>query len=219
MLVCAGRSKKYCQGSVNPVIQRASSIVFETVEQKNIAIQKRGERELFYGRRGTLTHFSFQDAMAELEGGAGCVLYPCGAAAISNAILSFVKTGDTVLMTAGSYEPTQAFSNQILNNFGVSTCYFDPMIGNKIIDLVKENTRVLFLEAPSSITMEVPDIPAIVKAARRVNKEIVIMLDNTWSAGVLFKALEHDIDISIQSGTKYILGHSDAMIGTAVASE
>ena len=218
LFISAGRSKKYCQGSVNPVIQRASSIVFETVEQKNLAMQKRGERELFYGRRGTLTHFSFQDAMAELEGGAGCVLYPCGAAAISSAILSFVKTGDTVLMTGGSYEPTQAFSNQILNNFGVSTYYFDPMIGEKIIDLVKENTRVLFLEAPSSITMEIPDIPAIVKAARRVNKDIVIMLDNTWSAGVLFKALEHDIDISIQSGTKYILGHSDAMIGTAVSN-
>lgn len=109
-LVTAGRKKKYCNGSVNTVIQRASSIVFESVEQKKHATKHRGERELFYGRRGTLTHFAFQDAMTELEGGAGCVLYPCGAAAIANSILSFVKTGGHVLMSGGAYEQPRRFA-------------------------------------------------------------------------------------------------------------
>ncbi|CZF81055.1 Cystathionine beta-lyase MetC [Grimontia celer] len=217
-LVSAGRKSAYCKGSVNSVIQRASSIVFDSVEQKKVATKHRGERELFYGRRGTLTHFAFQDAMTELEGGAGCVLYPCGAAAIANSILSFVKTGDHVLMTGGAYEPTQAFCNTILADMGISTTYYDPMNGAEIGTLVKPETSVVFLESPSSITMEVPDIPAIVKAVRAVNPEVVIMIDNTWAAGILFKALEHDIDISIQAGTKYIVGHSDAMIGTAVAN-
>ena len=210
--------KKYCHGAVNSVVQKASSLVFETMAEKKQATQQRGERALFYGRRGTLTHFSFQDAMCELEGGAGCVLYPCGAAAISNAILAFVKTKDDILMTAGAYEPTQGFCEHILKDFGITTRYYDPMIGADIAKMILPETKIIFLESPSSITMEVPDIPAIVKAARQVNPDIIIMIDNTWSAGVLFPALSHEIDISIQSGTKYIIGHSDAMIGTAVSN-
>ena len=218
-LVNAGRSKKYCQGSVNSVIQRASSLVFDSVKAKKFATVNRTKRELFYGRRGTLTHFSFQDAMVELEGGVGCALYPCGAAAIANSILSFVKTGDHILMTGAAYEPTQDFCNVILKDMNVSTTYYDPLIGADIANLIQANTTIIFLESPSSITMEIQDIPAMVKAIRAVNPEIVIMLDNTWAAGILFKAFDHDIDISIQAGTKYIVGHSDAMIGTAVANE
>ena len=218
-LVNAGRSKKYCQGSVNSVIQRASSLVFDSVKAKKFSTVNRTKRELFYGRRGTLTHFSFQDAMVELEGGVGCALYPCGAAAIANSILSFVKTGDHILMTGAAYEPTQDFCNVILKDMNVRTTYYDPLIGADIANLIQANTTIIFLESPSSITMEIQDIPAMVKAIRAVNPEIVIMLDNTWAAGILFKAFDHDIDISIQAGTKYIVGHSDAMIGTAVANE
>jgi cystathionine beta-lyase len=218
-LINAGRSKKYCQGSVNSVIQRASSLVFDSVKAKKFATVNRTKRELFYGRRGTLTHFSFQDAMVELEGGFGCALYPCGAAAIANSILSFVKTGDHILMTGAAYEPTQDFCNVILKDMNVSTTYYDPLIGADIANLIQANTTIIFLESPSSITMEIQDNPAMVKAIRAVNPEIVIMLDNTWAAGILFKAFDHDIDISIQAGTKYIVGHSDAMIGTAVANE
>lgn len=217
-LIVAGRSKRYTQGSVNPVTQRASSLVFESVAAKKHATAKRAQGELFYGRRGTLTHFAFQDAMTELEGGAGCVLYPCGAAAVSNAILSFVSAGDHVLVTGSAYEPTQDFCTHILGRMNVATSYFDPLIGSGIADLIQSNTKVVFLESPGSITMEVQDIPAIVSAIRSVNPEIVIMIDNTWAAGVLFKALEFDIDISIQAGTKYIIGHSDYMLGTAVAN-
>ncbi|MCT8525497.1 cystathionine beta-lyase [Glaesserella parasuis] len=217
-LVHAGRKKRYTQGSVNSVIQRASSLVFDSVADKKEATKNRYKGALFYGRRGTLTHFALQDAMCELENGAGCYLYPCGAAAVSNAILSFVKPGDHVLMTGAAYEPTQDFCRIVLKKMGVSTTFYDPLMAEGIATLIQPNTKVLFLESPSSLTMEVPDIPTIVRTARAINPEIVIMIDNTWSAGILFPALEHGIDISIQAGTKYLVGHSDTMIGTAVSN-
>lgn len=217
-LVHAGRKKRYTQGSVNSVIQRASSLVFDSVADKKEATKNRYKGALFYGRRGTLTHFALQDAMCELENGAGCYLYPCGAAAVSNAILSFVQPGDHVLMTGAAYEPTQDFCRIVLKKMGVSTTFYDPLMAEGIATLIQPNTKVLFLESPSSLTMEVPDIPTIVRTARATNPEIVIMIDNTWSAGILFPALEHGIDISIQAGTKYLVGHSDTMIGTAVSN-
>ncbi|EPY4488874.1 cystathionine beta-lyase [Klebsiella variicola] len=217
-LVNAGRSKKYTQGSVNSVIQRASSLVFDTVEAKKHATRNRANGELFYGRRGTLTHFSLQEAMCELEGGAGCALFPCGAAAVANTILAFVEQGDHVLMTNTAYEPSQDFCTKILARLGVATSWFDPLIGADIAQLIRPETRVVFLESPGSITMEVHDVPAIVAAVRQVAPEAIIMIDNTWAAGILFKALDFGIDISIQAGTKYLIGHSDAMVGTAVAN-
>ena len=221
-LVNAGRSKKYTQGSVNSVIQRASSLVFDTVEAKKHATRNRANGELFYGcrdaRSGTLTHFSLQEAMCELEGGAGCALFPCGAAAVANTILAFVEQGDHVLMTNTAYEPSQDFCTKILAKLGVATSWFDPLIGADIAQLIRPETRVVFLESPGSITMEVHDVPAIVAAVRQVAPEAIIMIDNTWAAGILFKALDFGIDISIQAGTKYLIGHSDAMVGTAVAN-
>ena len=217
-LVNAGRSKKYTQGSVNSVIQRASSLVFDTVEAKKHATRNRANGELFYGRRGTLTHFSLQEAMCELEGGAGCALFPCGAAAVANTILAFVEQGDHMLMTNTAYETSQDFCTKILAKLGVTTSWFDPLIGADIARLVRPETRVVFLESPGSITMEVHDVPAIVAAVRQVAPEAIIMIDNTWAAGILFKALDFGIDISIQAGTKYLIGHSDAMVGTAVAN-
>ncbi|QKO12079.1 Cystathionine beta-lyase MetC [Dickeya solani] len=189
-LVAAGRSKRVTQGAVNPVIQRASSLVFDSVQDKKHATINRAKGALFYGRRGTLTHFAFQDAMTELEGGTGCALYPCGAAAIANAIVSFVSAGDHLLVTGSAYEPTQDFCNKVLSKMNISTTFFDPMIGGDIASLIQPNTRIVFLESPGSITMEVQDVPAIVAAVRRVNPDIVIMIDNTWAAGVLFRPLD-----------------------------
>ncbi|MDX7999029.1 cystathionine beta-lyase [Xenorhabdus sp. Reich] len=218
LLVSTGRQKKYTQGSVNPLIQRTSSIIFDTVEDLQHALKNCANGELFYGRRGTLTHFAFQEAMTELEGGAGCSLYPSGAAAITHSILAFVETGDHILLAGAAYEPTQDFCNKFLKKMGVSADYFDPMIGDGIAALIQPNTKVVFLESPGSLTMEVQDVPAIVRAVRQVNPDIVIIIDNTWAAGILFKALEFGIDVSVQSATKYIIGHSDGMLGTAVAN-
>ncbi|MEH0666207.1 cystathionine beta-lyase [Vibrio scophthalmi] len=215
--VTAGRDKKWTNGVVNPPVQRASTVVFDTVAEKHHAMVNRANKTLFYGRRGTHTHFAFQDAMVEIEGGAGCALFPCGTAAISNAILSFVETGDHILMVDTCYEPTRDFCNTIMKKMGVSTTYFDPMIGEEIESLIQPNTKVLFLESPGSITMEVQDVPTLAEIAHK--HDIIVMLDNTWSAGVRFSPFEHGVDISIQAATKYIVGHSDVMLGTAVANE
>ncbi|SFN06042.1 cystathionine beta-lyase [Izhakiella capsodis] len=218
VLISAGRDRRYTQGAVNSVIQRASSLVFDSVADKARATAGRAERELFYGRRGTLTHFALQDAMAELEGGAGCYLFPCGAAAVANTILAFVSSGDHILMSGAVYEPTQDLCTKLLIKMGVETSWFDHCIGEQIAALIRPNTRVVFLESPASITMEVQDVSAIVAAVRSKAPDTVIILDNTWAAGVLFRPLEMGVDISIQAGTKYLIGHSDAMIGTAVAN-
>lgn len=217
-LVNAGRRPRFTQGSVNTVIQRASSLVFPTLAAKKHAAAHRAEGELFYGRRGTLTHFSLQEAMCELEGGAGCALFSCGAAAVANTILAFVSQGDHVLMTCNAYEPSQDFCTKVLARLGVSVSWFDPAIGEDIAQWVRPETRVVFLESPGSITMEVHDIPAIVAGVRQRQPDAVIMLDNTWAAGILLPALALGVDISIQAATKYLVGHSDAMIGTAVAN-
>ncbi|QOI10785.1 cystathionine beta-lyase [Blochmannia endosymbiont of Colobopsis nipponica] len=220
-LITTARDEKYTQGSINPVIQRASSLIFSSYKKKKQAaiINNCAQDNLFYGRKGTLTHFALKKAMTELENGVGCALYPCGMAAIANSILSFVSAGDNILVTNNVYEPTQKFCQHILKKLQISTTWFNPLISEDISHLIKENTKIIVLESPGSITMEIQDIPGIIKAARRKKPDIVIMLDNTWSAGVFLKALDIDVDISIQSGTKYLTGHSDAMIGTAVSNE
>ncbi|MGC9402837.1 cystathionine beta-lyase [Vibrio genomosp. F10] len=216
-LITAGRDKKWTNGVVNPPVQRASTIVFDTVAEKNAATLNRANKTLFYGRRGTNTHFAFQDAMTKLEGGAGCALYPCGTAAISNAILSFVETGDHILMVDTCYEPTRDFCNTIMKKMGVETTYYNPLVGEGIRDLIKPNTKILFTESPGSVTMEIQDIPTLSRIAHE--HDIIVMLDNTWAAGVNFSPFEYGVDISIQAATKYIVGHSDVMLGTAVANE
>ncbi|EAQ53259.1 cystathionine beta-lyase [Vibrio sp. MED222] len=216
-LITAGRDKKWTNGVVNPPVQRASTVVFNTVEEKRKATINRANKTLFYGRRGTTTHFAFQDAMVEVEGGAGCALYPCGTAAISNAILSFVETGDHILMVDTCYEPTRDFCDTIMKKMGVETTYYEPTIGENIQDLIKPNTKVLFTESPGSVTMEVQDIPTLARIAHE--HDIIVMLDNTWAAGVNFSPFDFGVDISIQAATKYIVGHSDVMLGTAVANE
>ncbi|RJG47901.1 cystathionine beta-lyase [Motilimonas pumila] len=216
-IVSAGRSKKWTKGVVNPPVVRASTVVFDSVAEMKHATRNRANQVMFYGRRGTDTSFAFQDAMVALEGGAGCALYPSGTAAISNAILSFVKAGDHLLMVDTAYEPTRDFCNKLLKNLGVETTYYDPMIGEGIQDLIQDNTRVLFLESPGSLTMEVQDVPTLAQIAHQ--HDIVVMLDNTWASPINFDPFAHGVDISIQAATKYIVGHSDVMLGTATANE
>ncbi len=216
-LITAGRDKKWTNGVVNPPVQRASTVVFNTVAEKNHAAVNRANKTLFYGRRGTNTHFALQEAMNEIEGGAGCALYPCGAAAISNTILSLVEAGDHILVVDTCYEPTRDFCEKILAKFGVETTYYDPLIGEGIRELIKPNTKLLFTESPGSITMEVQDVPALASIAHE--HDIIVVLDNTWGAGVNFSPFDHGVDISVQAATKYIIGHSDVMMGTAVANE
>jgi cystathionine beta-lyase len=214
-IVNAGRSKKWTNGVVNPPITRASTVVFNTVAEMNNALKNRHNQTMVYGRRGTNTSFAFSDAMVDIEGGAGCALYPSGTAAITNAILAFVEQGDHILMVDSAYEPTRDYCDKILTKMGVTTTYYDPMIGTDIEALIRDNTRLIFLESPGSLTMEVQDVPAISDVAHK--HDCIVMLDNTWGAGVNFKPFNYGVDVSVQAATKYIVGHSDVMLGTATA--
>jgi cystathionine beta-lyase len=216
-IVNAGRSAKWTNGVVNPPITRASTVVFNTVDEMNNALKNRHNQTMVYGRRGTNTSFAFSDAMVDLEGGAGCALYPSGTAAITNAILAFVEQGDHILMVDSAYEPTRDYCDKILAKIGITTTYYDPMIGANIEHLIRDNTRLVFLESPGSLTMEVQDVPKISDIAHKHG--CIVMLDNTWGAGINFKPFNYGVDVSVQAATKYIVGHSDVMLGTATAIE
>ena len=215
-LVTAGRHDRARRGIVNPPVWRASTILFEDVADLRAAVKTPNDR-LYYGRRGTPTQWSLAEALTELEpGAAGTMLYPSGVAAIVGALQAVLKPGDELLMVDSAYDPTRAFCTHVLVPLGITTRYYDPLIGSGIADVVSEKTRAIFLESPGSLTMEVQDIPAIVAVARE--RGIVTLIDNTWATPVLFPAMAHGIDFSILSCTKYIGGHSDLMMGSVTAS-
>lgn len=216
-IVSLGRDKKWTKGVVNPPVVRASTMLFDTMEEMRFASKNKANGEMFYGRRGGPTHFAFQAAIAELEGGAGTALYPSGAAAISAALMSFLQAGDHLLMVDNAYEPTRALCDTLLAGFGIETTYYDPLIGAAISDLIRPNTKVLFLESPGSITMEVQDVPTLSEIAHQ--HDMIVMLDNTWASPINSRPFAMGVDISIQAATKYIVGHSDVMMGTATANE
>ncbi len=216
-IVSLGRDKKWTKGVVNPPVFRASTMLFDTMEEMRFAAKNKTNGEMFYGRRGGPTHFAFQAAIAELEGGVGTALYPSGTAAISGALMSFLQAGDHLLMVDNAYEPTRALCDDLLAGFGIETTYYDPLIGAGIAELIRPNTKVLFLESPGSITMEVQDVPTLSAIAH--TNDMIVMLDNTWASPINSRPFEMGVDISIQAATKYIVGHSDVMMGTATANE
>jgi cystathionine beta-lyase len=144
------------------------------------------------------------------------MLYPSGVAAVSAALLSVLAPGDELLMVDSAYEPTRAFCRLILQPLGITTRFYDPVAGAGIADLFAENTKAVFLESPGSLTFEVQDVPAICAAAKA--RGIVTLLDNTWATPLLFPAIARGVDLSILACTKYIVGHSDAMLGSVTAA-
>ncbi|HEV2597529.1 cystathionine beta-lyase [Sphingopyxis sp.] len=200
---------------VNPPVWRASTILYDNIAD----LKARGHAthdKLYYGRRGTPTVWALADALTDLEPGAeGTLLYPSGVAAISAGLLALLSPGDHLLMVDSAYEPTRSFCNGMLARFGVTTTYYDPAIGADIADLITPQTRLIFLESPGSLTFEVQDIPAIVAVARE--RGVLTMLDNTWATPLLFPALAMGVDVTAMSLTKYVGGHSDAMMGSLTA--
>lgn len=216
-LVTAGRHEPVAgRGIVNPPVWRASTILYDSVAELRAAGRKPDDG-LFYGRRGTPTQWSLADALTGLEPGAeGTLLFPSGVAAISAVLLSLLSPGDELLMVDSAYEPTRAICDGMLRRFGVTTRYYDPMIGGDIAAMIGEKTRLIFLESPGSLTFEVQDVPAICAAAKA--RGVTTAIDNTWATPLLFPALSHGVDISILACTKYIVGHSDVMMGSVTAT-
>jgi len=211
-IAATGRDKTYTHGAVNTPVYHTSTITFDTVRELKRAVARRHDGVPYYGRRGNPTTFALEQAMCELEGADACYLYPSGLAAITGAILSFAEAGDHILMADGVYEPSRGLAGKLLKKMGIETTFYDPMIGAGIAGLIRDNTRIIFVESPCSITMEVQDIPAIAKAAH--DKGALVMMDNTWATPLHFRPFDHGVDFSIHAATKYIVGHSDAMLGT-----
>lgn len=203
---------------VNPPVWRASTILYDDVAHLRRAAGSSTHERLFYGRKGTPTAWSLADALTQLEPGAeGTMLFPSGVAAIACALMAVLKPGDRLLMADSAYDPTRAFCDKILKSYGIETIYYDPLAG---VDLIRGfthgNIRAIFLESPGSLTFEVQDIPAITALARE--RGIITLLDNTWATPFFFPALSHGVDISILACTKYIVGHSDVMLGSVTAT-
>lgn len=199
-------------GMVNPAVYHASTITFPTAESL-----KDHNRPYRYGRRGTPTSLAIETAIAELEGGYACKVAPSGLAAITVALLAFLKAGDHLLIVDTVYWPVRQLCADLLQGLGIETTYYDPLIGDGLRGLMRPNTKVVYIESPGSQTMEIQDVPLIAKIAHEHN--CVVMADNTWGAGHFFKPLNKGCDISIQAATKYIVGHSDAMFGCVTCNE
>ena len=197
---------------VNPAVYHASTILIPDLEEF-IAYTS----TYTYGRKGTPTHRALEDAVTELEGGHGCCLFPSGLSAITSTFLLLLNAGDHLLITDTAYQPTRNFCDRLLKKFNIEVTYYDPLVGTDIARLIKPNTKMIFMESPGSVTMEIQDVPAIVEIAKK--NGITTVIDNTWSGGHYYKPLQLGCDISIQAGTKYIVGHSDVMLGTATVSE
>ena len=213
-LTTGGRDPFAHHGYVNTPVYHASTLLYRTAEDY---LAHRGHYQ--YGRRGTPTSEALETALRGLEGNAcaGVALLPSGLAAISTALLAVLRSGDHVLVTDSVYGPTRRFCDSALIRFGVTTSYYDPLIGGGIAKLMQTNTRAVFTESPGSLSFEIQDVPAIAAAAHAHGA--LVLMDNTWASPLYFRALEKGVDLSIQSGTKYIGGHSDVMLGTVAANE
>ena len=214
LLAHAGLDPFANHGVVNPPVYHASTIVFPT-----LAALEEADRTPYegtrYGRRGTPTTFALEQAVAALEGGWRSIAVPSGLAAITISLLAFLKTGDHLLMVDTAYAPVRRFCDVILKGLGIETTYYDPLADPA--SLIRANTRVVYLESPGSLTLEVQDVPRAAAAARASGA--VSILDNTWSAGLCFSPFRHGVDVSVQAATKYIVGHSDVMLGVITTDE
>ena len=206
-----GREPLRYHGAVSTPVYRVSTFLMPDLETL-----ERGSAPYVYGRRGTPTSESFATAINALEHGTTTVVTPSGLAAITTAILSVCRAGDHLLVSDSAYFPTRNFCDRVLTRYGVETSYFDPCIGDGIEALFRSNTRAVFCESPGSLTFEMQDIPAITAIARRHGASV--LMDNTWATPLYFQPLDHGVDMSIQSVTKYVGGHSDLMMGYVCAN-
>jgi cystathionine beta-lyase len=212
VLIHAGRDPMAHFGAVNPPIYRASTILHPTVE----ALE--GKKQPYtYGRRGTPTSKALEDAITELAGGAVSVLTPSGLSAVAVAVMAVVGAGDHVLMCDAAYEPSCSLVLRTLRRFGVEMNFYSPTVDRQGLEqLIRDKTKAIFVESPGSLTFEMQDIPMIASAAKA--RGAAVIADNTWASPLLCRPLSLGADLSIEAGTKHIVGHADASIGIVTAN-
>ncbi len=197
-------------------VYRGSTTLFSSAG----AVTDRWDQERFgytYGLYGTPTTLELAARIAELEGGGRTILTPGGQSAISLIDFALLKSGDHILVPQSVYRPNRQLTTALLSRFGVTATFYDPEIGAAIAALMRDDTRLVWTESPGSVTMEVQDVPAIAAAAHA--RGALVALDNTWSAGVLFDAFAHGVDVTMQALTKYVGGHSDLLLGSVTVRD
>lgn len=211
-LAHAGHNPHDYFGFINPPIVRGSTVLFQDAE-----VMATHRQSFTYGTRGTPTTRALCDAINELEGAFGTLLFPSGLAAVTIPLLAFLSPGDHLLMVDSVYGNTRIFADTVLTRIGVDVEYYDPLIGSNIEELLKPDTRVVFTESPGSNTFEVQDIPAITKEAHAAGA--IVMMENTWATPLYFRPMDLGVDVSLSAATKYHSGHSDVLMGCVSANE
>lgn len=217
-LIHGGRDTRVEGGKpVNPPLVRASTILFESVAHLNdLRARRNSERLLTYGARGNPTVYALEDLISELEGGHRTRLFPTGLAAITQALIAFLKPGDHVLLADSVYEPVRHFARQFFDRYRIEYSFF-AADGNGVEALIRPETRLIYAESPGSLAYEIPDLPALAQLAHA--RGILLAADNTWGAGYLYRPLELGADLVISAATKYLSGHSDVVMGAVTTSE
>ena len=213
-LAHAGSDPRRFEGLVNPPVSRASTILHENMEAFRSALANKHEAP-YYGRYGTCTSKVLAQACAQLDGADGAVLYPSGLAAIVGVLTALLPPGSHLLMVDSVYGPVREFCETVLRQQGTETTWYPPGAGASVAALLRPETRVVYCESPGSLTFEMQDLAAIAAAVHGTN--ITVVADNTWATPYFFRPLQHGAHISIQAATKYLVGHSDAMLGVAAA--
>jgi cysteine-S-conjugate beta-lyase len=213
-LVHLGRHLGKRAGMVNNPIQKASTVLFPNYETF-CASRTKGIDYPAYGRAGTAPTFAFEESLASLEGGFNAVATCSGLAALTTALLASVKAGDHLLVVDSVYDPTRHFATQVLQPLGVEVGFYDAT--QPLENYLKPNTKVICVESPGSLTFEVQDIPLMATITRP--RGITMIVDNTWATPLYYKPLALGADISIHACTKYILGHSDGLLGAIICRD
>ncbi len=208
----AGRAGTNVRGFVNPPVHRGSTMLYGSMSERLNAANERFEQKAHYGTGGSATHWALENVVAEIEGGTRCQIVSTGLAAVTVPLLAYLKAGDHVLMPDSCYGPARTFCDTFMSKMNVATTYYDPCITGEAIEaLFQPNTTVLYLESPGSHTFEVQDVPALAAVAKKHGAKV--LMDNTWGIHH-FQPFRHGVDVSIQALTKYVVGHSDVLLGS-----
>jgi cystathionine beta-lyase len=199
-----------------PGVHRASTVLFENVAAMRSG-QWKDKSAYTYGLHGTPTTFTLEARLARIEGGEHCLLAPSGLSAIAMINFALLRSGDDVLLPENVYSPNRELGRWLAQDFGVSSRFYDPMIGAGIAGLIQPNTKLVWTEAPGSVSMEVPDLPAICQAAKE--RGVPVALDNTWSAGLALRGFDVGADIVMHALTKYQSGGADLLMGAAITRD
>lgn len=203
--------------SLSPPVWRGSTVVFDSFE--DFAARRQRQPDGFsYGVTGTPTARLLEDRIAALENGKHCIVTPSGAAALMTVVMAYVRAGDHLLLSAACYSTLVSLADRWLAQLGVTVEYFSPLANGADIDaLIRPNTRLICLESPGSLTMEMSDVPAIAHIARQ--RGVLTMMDNTWASPLGFRPLDHGVDFSVEAATKFFSGHSDVLMGSIATND